>query len=276
MKAVVLEFPDTSLDFLDRSFSKEALPGWALVLTTSAITYHYDPDLLDGTQRTGRRWGLSNEDHTRTVWRLGEFDIVRLPSDTASALYFLGDGWLDVLATGGFLAFGYFGDHDRPYNTAMQLAHGLLVSAVFDQVLKRSTGRESPSDRSEPRGKWRPFPSARAYGENTAKYDAMPSGHMMTSTLMFTIIRANYPEYDAYLLPLELTWLTVLGFAMINNAVHWASDYPLGIAMGYMIGKASTRLGTDRKDTDKTASNWLFVPGQDPYGTVTVNAVRFY
>ena len=48
---------------------------------------------------------------------------------------------------------------------------------------------------------------------------------------------------------------------MVNNGVHWASDYPLGIAMGYVFGKASAKLGRP-KEKNKTADEtaWQIVP----------------
>ena len=30
---------------------------------------------------------------------------------------------------------------------------------------------------------------------------------------------------------------------MMNNGVHWASDYPLALGMGYLIGKISANYG---------------------------------
>jgi len=276
LKAVITEIPETSVDFLSRSFSKEAFPWWTLIIGTTAITYHYDADLFEGSQRQGRQWGLSNVDKTRTVWKAGQYDLLRLPTDTASALYFLGDGWTDFAVAGALFANGAIYENVRPYNTALQLVHGMTVSALFVQALKRASGRESPSERSEPRGAWRPFPSVKAYNAHTSKYDAMPSGHVMTSTLVFTIIRSNYPEYDYFLLPLEVGWITVLGFAMMNNAVHWASDYPLAIGMGWVIGKASLKLGQKREKNKEIAEKpkWDFYPGlaSDDH-TMTLNAV---
>ena len=31
--------------------------------------------------------------------------------------------------------------------------------------------------------------------------------------------------------------MTLLAFQMLNNEVHWASDYPLAIGIGYSIGQ---------------------------------------
>lgn len=274
--AVLTGIPRTTLNIFDTAVDHDTGPMWANVLVSTGVLYFYDEDILRETQHTGRSWGFSNEDRTKTVWKLGAYDLVRLPSDKQSALYFLGDGWVDIGIASTFLAYGHFGNHVRPFNTALELFHGLIVSAIFDQVLKRSFGRESPTDSSEPRGKWRPFPSSKAYGANTAKYDAMPSGHMMTSTLVFTIIRENYPEYDAYLLPLEIGWLSVLGFAMVNNGVHWASDYPLGMAIGYLIGKESARLANPSPPVARKGSDWLLVPGVSSEGISTLNAVCLF
>jgi hypothetical protein len=48
---------------------------------------------------------------------------------------------------------------------------------------------------------------------------------------------------------------------MMNNGVHWASDYPLGIAMGWVIGKASTKIAsTPGEDPAKKEVPWNFLP----------------
>ncbi len=278
LKTVVTEMPDTTWHFLKKSFSRDAIPGWALLLTTSWATYYYDSDLYEGTQATGRRWGLSNADKTRTVWKAGQYDLLRLPSDTNSALYFLGDGWVHIGTALAMFGTGYFGDHVRPYNTGLQMIHGMAISTIFSQAIKRSTGRETPGDRTEERGKWRPFPSTKAYDAQTSKYDAIPSGHIMTATLVFTVARGNYPEHNWWLLPTEIVYLSALGFSMVNNGVHWASDYPLGIALGYMIGKSSLRMGRQQEfaEAQKEARNWNLLPSFNGEGVPTVNAVKHF
>ena len=42
---------------------------------------------------------------------------------------------------------------------------------------------------------------------------------------------------------------------MLNNGVHWASDYPLGIWLGYAFGKMAVRKGRQKKI--KTADSYL-------------------
>jgi hypothetical protein len=94
-----------------------------------------------------------------------------------------------------------------------------------------------------------------AYAEKTAMYDAMPSGHVMTASLVATIINENYPEYSSYIIPTSVVWVSLLGWEMVNNGVHWASDYPLGIGMGIFYGKYVVRNWNTRKvvSGEKTA-----------------------
>lgn len=277
LMSVITEMPKTGLETLKTSFSKEAVPWWAAIASSTAVLYHYDEDLLLHAQKEGRNWGIGNEEKTKTVLEVGPYPILRLPSDTGSTLYFLGDGWTHTGIALGLFANGYFGNNTRPYNTSLQLVHGMFVSTFFNQFLKRTTGRESPSQRTTERGAWRPFPNPMEYGRNTSKYDAFPSGHVMTSTLTFTILNANYPEYSMAIIPLAVVWNTALAWQMENNGVHWASDYPLAIAMGIVVGKMSTHLGQKKKIEDpkkpETAS-WMFFPAIDAeHDTTTVNAM---
>jgi len=81
----------------------------------------------------------------------------------------------------------------------------------------------------------------------------------MTATMSFIVIDENYPEYRLWFRPLGLVWISALGFQMVNNSVHWASDYPLGIAMGYVFGKAASQYGKKSTSIAQT-SNLNFYP----------------
>ena len=198
LKNVVLGIPETSIDTLKVSFSKESIPWWVGILGSTAILYHNDEVILRDWQREGRAAGIGNEDNTRPVLYVGEIDLIRLPTDTGSFLYFLGDGWTHFGIAGGFFFYGKNNNDSRAYNTALRIVHGISVSTIFSQFVKRATGRESPYVRTEDKGRWSPFPSLKEYQSRTPKYDAMPSGHVMTTTLVFTIIDDNYPEYSSY------------------------------------------------------------------------------
>jgi hypothetical protein len=43
--------------------------------------------------------------------------------------------------------------------------------------------------------------------------------------------------------------MTVLAFAMVNNGVHWFSDYPLAIALGYTFAKVAVNRGRTQVNT---------------------------
>jgi hypothetical protein len=103
----------------------------------------------------------------------------------------------------------------------------------------------------------------------------MPSGHIMTATLNFTIIMNNYPEQAYWLRPFEYVWLTLLGFEMMNNGVHWASDYPIGIATGYLVGNIVSELGKTHQQTEGKKSAWFIYPDIQDDGA-TINAMMTF
>ncbi len=258
---VFTEMPATSLKTLKKSFSKEALPAWGAIAGSTGVLIYYDEQLYADAKKRGRDWGIGNEDNTKAVFSLGQYELLRLPTDTGSFLYFLGDGWTHAGIAGGFMAAGHLSDNNYNFNTGVMLFHGMFVSTVFNQTLKRSFGRESPNVSTHERGNWKPFPSFKEYNTRTGSYDAMPSGHVMTATLTFTILAERYPQYAKVIYPVAGVWVTALGFQMTNNGVHWASDYPLGIAMGYVIGKMSAQIGKDESKTkEDLKTGWMILP----------------
>lgn len=255
------KIPQTSVYTFKTSFSKEALPGWALVIGSTALLYHYDENLYRFSQKSGRDLGIGNEDNTKSLLQVRGHELIRLPSDTGSALYFLGDGWMHFTIAGSIMGYGYAKNRTHEVNTGIILVHGMFVSTLFNQTLKRSFGRESPEVKTAERGAWKPFPSFNEYNTRTATYDAMPSGHVMTATLTFTVLAERYPDYKTPLYSVGGVWISALMFQMMNNGVHWASDYPLGIAMGWVIGKASTKIVTDNTKTqEEKEASWNLIP----------------
>ena len=279
---VVTELPSTTWKTLKFGFQRDSVPVWAGIIASTALLYQYDGDLYEWAKGQGRRWNLGNSDKTRTVVQAGPYPLMRLPSDVGSTLYFLGDGWTHFGIAFAFLGAGYAHENTRAWNTGMQIIHGMGVSTFFNQIVKRTTGRESPNQRTEERGAWRTFPDINAYNSHTSKYDAFPSGHIMTATLVFTSIRLNYPEYDSYVLPIQVLWSTALMFQMMNNGVHWASDYPLGIAMGWAVAKMAHQLGSTTAKAQKTAvaggveNSWQFYPSLSPDGDAQMNVLRHF
>lgn len=263
----VKNVPSTMVKSWEMAFNTnpETLWVWSGVISSSVLLYIYDEEILAEFQRWGRDLDIGNDDKTKDILVINGVTVFRGPTDLGSSMYYLGDGWTHGIIALSFLANGAIQEDNRAMQTGSQIIHGMVSSTIVNQILKRATGRESPYRKTKPRGEWRPFPSFNEYNSNTSKYDAMPSGHLMTATMTFTIIDSNYPEYRLWIRPIGFTWLGLLGFQMVNNGVHWASDYPLGIAMGYVYGKIASNYGRKKSDesTEKSitnVSNWEIYP----------------
>jgi len=241
--AFVTNLPKDLLETAKTPFRKN---GWKAVLgvaASSAILIHYDQPLLDGAMQMGRNIHWQPQTDYNVVLSIkrteGDIKLFKVPQNINSAFYTLGEGWIGVAVGGGFWLQGKISGNYRSLQTASDLMEGFLSSAVVTQVFKRMTGRESPFMRSQPGGKWTPFPSFSAYQNNTSNYDAFPSGHLATMMTTVTVLAENYPE-NKWIKPIGYTLMGLTSFAMMNTEVHWAGDYPLALAIGYLHGKIIT------------------------------------
>jgi len=255
--------------FVKESFSKDNLPWLAFLAASTFVLVEHDEKLYDHTKRLGRKLRISSKDNTKTYLKINGISVFRGPSDAGSAMYFLGDGWVNIGLFGYFETYGWLKKDWRAAQTGHQLAEGLLVTGFTTQIMKRVTGRETPRAATAPGGVWRMFPSFKDFQAHRTRYDAVPSGHMATGMMTVTVIAANYPD-NKYVKPIGYTLLTALGFQMVNNGVHWASDYPLGLAVGYGVGRAIAASGRTaaRRTGPAAASAASFAPYLSPEGAV--------
>jgi membrane-associated PAP2 superfamily phosphatase len=163
-------------------------------------------------------------------------------------MYYIGDGMVPVFLTVGMLGWGLWTQDTRVLRTTSHLAEGLVGVALVAQTIKHLTGRQSPSRSTEDGGRWRPLTSPLTYQKNVPAYDAFPSGHMATAMVTVTVLAADYPEYRGWIYGIGYTLMGALGFQMMNNDVHWASDYPLALAIGYGLGKRAASRGREVVD----------------------------
>ncbi|HXE96636.1 MAG TPA: phosphatase PAP2 family protein [Dongiaceae bacterium] len=226
-------------DWLKDSFQKKnALTIAGLAVVTGGLIV-VDQDLVRISRDVGHSLGISGDS---VMGRVAPGSPIQYPIDFGTTLYYLGDGMIPISITVGMFSYGMATTDVRSLQTSSQLAEGLLSVAIVTQAIKRVTGRESPETATKSGGKWRFFPSFKAYGSNTPKYDAMPSGHFATGMMTITVLADNYPEYTL-IKPIGYGLLTAAGFQMMNNGVHWASDYPLALAIGYGLGKVAVSHG---------------------------------
>ena len=233
---------DDFVKFYDLTFIKKNIPAIVLIGISTAFMIINDEDILVGVQAFSEDIGLDGENNLKTLISIDGKNIFRAPTDLSSSLYYIGDGWLHISIAGAFLTYGSIVEDNRALQTASQLAEGLITTGLTVQILKHITGRESPYARTEDGGKWTPFPDQIEYHEHVPHYDAYPSGHLATAMMTYTVIHENYPEYK-FIKPLSYIAMTLLSYQMINNGVHWISDYPLSIGMGYLFGKIAVDRG---------------------------------
>jgi len=249
--------PEDWLCFINNSFKKENYLSLLGITASTLILIKYDRQIYEETQRFAKKLNISKEDKTKTFVKFNGVSIFRGPTDLGSAMYFLGDGWISIGLFASFKTYGIIKDDWRASSTANQLIEGLLITGFTTQFLKWSTGREMPKVAGEnSTGRWHPYASD--YISKRRRYDAFPSGHLATGMMTVTIIAENYPE-KTYIKPLGYSLLALLSFQMINNGVHWISDYPLGLAIGYEIGKTISSKNL-RKENKLANRNYFFIP----------------
>ncbi|MGK6340955.1 phosphatase PAP2 family protein [Chryseobacterium sp. DT-3] len=219
-------------------------------VAATLILLPFDQKLIDNSRELGQNWGM-NVDNTYHK----AAGLLRIPKDVGSALYLLGNGSTIVLLGIGFGTFGLINKDYRAQATASGLMESLILSGVFSQTIKRITGRESPFiaiENGNPGGNWTPFPSFSAFASQTPHYDAMPSGHLTTFMAGLTVIADNYPDAK-WIRPVGYILAGALCFQMMQSQVHWASDYPVALLMGYFIGKtiAKSRYTESRTGAEK-------------------------
>ncbi len=193
-----------------------------------------DPAIIKVSRKFGENIGF-HEDHT--YYNLGPLNII--PGDVGSFIYFMGNGTTFILIGTGLATYGLIKNDYRAQSTSMQLVQSILLSGLFSQPLKRITGRESPFETANggrDHSYWKFAPSFSAYQKNTSSYDAMPSGHLTTGVAAWIVLAENYPE-KTWIKPLGFTLMGLMSFEMMQSKVHWISDYPIAILLGYLIGK---------------------------------------
>lgn len=218
---------------------KENLKYTGLALGSTAAILPFDQSLLEGAMQLG---GHINWDGNHSYGKIANV-LKIVPQNSQSAVYYIGNGGTTVLLGGFFYGLGLIKNDYRALNTASELIEVLCSVGITTQTIKRISGRESPFialENNHPGGQWSPFPSFSEYKKNTPFYDAMPSGHLATFVATITVIEQNYPEIK-WIKPVGYTLAGVLAFEMVSSQVHWTSDYPIAILIGYVIGKNAAR-----------------------------------
>ena len=233
------------------AFSKKSLPKLGAILAGSALLLTIDQPVTDAAQQFGRFINLDPSRKSKTLieFNIGGFHVnaMEIPDNANSAIYYMGEGWFSMMIAGGFYSYGLATNNYRALQTTSQITETIFALGLTTQFLKRITGRQSPFRAMDANGvaggDWHPFPAPGKYQKNVSNYDAFPSGHLATAMATVTILAGNFPD-NKYIKPVGYSLMGLLAYSMLNNGVHWISDYPLAIAIGYTCGKIAVSRGS--------------------------------
>jgi membrane-associated phospholipid phosphatase len=236
----ILNLPRDAAAIVKTTGKKESVKPLLWIAGTTGLLILADRAITDGVKQFSENIHLYPDEKNKNLlnFKLGDKDVslFRIPTNVNTAFYQLGQGFPSLMIGAGLYTYGKIKNDYRALSTASQLAEAFILMGVGTQIVKRVTGRENPSETTTGSGKWHFFPSFSEYQNHTPRYDAFPSGHLATLMSSITIFSENYPE-KKWIKPLGYSLTGLVAYSMINNQVHWASDYPLALGMGYLCAK---------------------------------------
>ncbi len=206
-------------EWAQTTFQQDKIGDWALVGGLTAALF-----VTDDITYTPSKHLFESSDQAR--------DLSNFAAE-------FGDGSSQFALAGALAAYGLAFNDQRALRTGSQIVEVVLGAGAVVQVLKHVTGRESPFTRSSATGIWKFFPDQLQYHKHVPAYDAFPSGHICTSVGTVVVVAENYPEVK-WIRPVGYLLCTFIAVGMANNGIHWYSDYPLGIFLGYSFGMIAT------------------------------------
>jgi len=228
--------PGDILQIAKSPFEKNNLKALGIVAASTAVLLPFDQRITNTIGKTSQHIGLKPSAEYDRIMGVGVKTLVKWPDNLNSAFYQLGEGTPTLAVTGLLFIYGKVAKDNRAAQTASDLVEAYLSMGITVQTLKRISGRQAPFKATVPGGRWQPFPPLSKYQRRTTEYDAFPSGHLATMMATITVLAENYPE-KKWIAPVGYLLTGLTGWSMVNNKVHWASDFPLGIGIGYLAGK---------------------------------------
>ena len=217
-------------------FQKNNLKILVITAASTAVLIPFDQKITNAVKHFSNQIKLNPETDYSVPVKFGKTKILKIPQNINTAFYQLGEGGTSMILAGGLFIYGKIKHDKRAVITAGDLTETFITMGLTTQILKRISGRQSPFMATRPGGTWKFFPSFSNYQSNTSNYDAFPSGHLATMMATVTTLSLNYPE-KKWIKPVGFVIMTLSSFAMTNTEVHWVSDYPLAIALGYVAAK---------------------------------------
>lgn len=232
----ITNIPDDLKQIFCSPFKKEHMTGFLITVAATSVLIPFDQQIANGLKQFCRQIHLYSQTDFAVPLKIGKAKIIRIPRNLNSGLYQLGEGGTSMILATGLFVYGKLAHDKKSVGVALDLTETFITMGLSTQIIKRITGRESPFRATADGGIWRPLPSFKAYQTNTSRYDAFPSGHLATMMATVTTLTLNYPQ-KKWIKPVGYSIIGLTGLAMINTDVHWISDYPLALALGYIASR---------------------------------------
>ena len=256
--------PNDAAGMISTAFNKNNRKQLLIITSSTIVLLFADQVIVDAVKQFSKKINLDPTEKNKILVSIKsgnkETTLLKVPQNLNTALYQLGQGMPGLLIASGLCIFGKINHDYRALSTANQLAESFILMGAATQLLKRITGRETPGEATVPGGRWRFFPSIKNFQNNTPRYDAFPSGHIATLISSVTILAGNYPE-KKWILPIGYSLSGLVAFSMINNNVHWISDYPLAIGLGYLCAKQLIKRNRGKLSYTLNYTSGILQPG---------------
>ena len=156
------------------------------------------------------------------------------------------------IAGGALYITGMSAESPNVARLGVTLTEGVVLAATLNGVVKGFAGRALPSAAPSEPGD---FSFGRGFHDGNGPFVSFPSGHTAASFAMAAVLsdasKSWGPTASRYVAPAAYTTATLVAVSRLYENVHWASDLPLGAAIGIWSGK--TMAHWQRRHPD----NWL-------------------
>lgn len=180
--------------------------------------------------------------------------------DVSDAFVGVGDGKFQFGLAVGFGLYGVIFSDSKALRTASQVTEVILACGGVVQLLKHLTGRESPVVATTRTGAWALLPNQIEYHKHVPHYDAFPSGHIATAMATMIVISENYPD-QKWIRYIGYPAVALVGVGLTTTSIHWVSDFPLGLALGYSFGMLiAHQFDTPQESTASSRTSSILAP----------------
>lgn len=156
----------------------------------------------------------------------------------ANALAFSG-GPGPFIAGGALYVLGQSTSSTRVSALGVHLTEGVVIAAALNGLVKGLSGRALPNATSVKPGH---FSFGRGFHDNNGPFVSFPSGHTAASFAAAAVLTDEVSSWDSskarIVASIAYSSAALVALSRLYENVHWASDLPIGAAIGVLSGKA--------------------------------------